>query len=317
VIARLAAPAAGLALVLSGVAGDSVVAALVVIATLLLAVLLPGVAGRREGPGLPSVVALAGIAAVALALLEVQRSGGSPDTPDAVLPVLAAIVPVAAAAQLLRRDGRADLVGSLGLTVAVAMVAATGALWVTLGWTPFGNAATVVAGVGLMVAGLVVLVQPWWRARGRTDDAFQVVVLAAGAVGGLAALLLLDPGTLAPVQAVALGLWSGGTLVLARQLVEQAWGPAPQSVRSGAERAEDSVRDPEPGAEVGAGTGSNAGPALDAEVPNRTSSGVRALSALRVRTRATTSDEAEVVVAALAVLLAGGPLYVLTRILIG
>jgi hypothetical protein len=52
-------------------------------------------------------------------------------------------------------------------------------------------------------------------------------------------------------------------------------------------------------------------------VPNRTSSGVRALSALRVRTRATTSDEAEVVVAALAVLLAGGPLYVLTRILIG
>jgi hypothetical protein len=340
VIARLTAPAAGLALVLSGLAGDSVVAAVVVVATLLLAVTLPGVAGRREGAGLPTVVVLAGVGAVAAALIEVQRTGGAPDVPDAVVPVLALVVPASAIAQLARRDGRADVVGSIALTVSAGVVAALGAIWVTLGWTPYGNVATVVAGVGLLAAGLAAVALETWRPRGWSEDAAQIAVLAVGGVGGLAGLLLLDPGTLGPLQAAAFGLWAGATLVLVRVLVAQGWGSglpddaddsAADGLSSGpepsaaGEMASDPVSEPaaqnaaepvdehvdEPAAETGEE------PVAGADPPSVTDTSSLATAPTQVGVRSRLADEALVVVAALTVLLMGGPLYVLTRILVG
>jgi hypothetical protein len=125
-------------------------------------------------------------------------------------------------AQLARRGERAGLIGSMAAAAAAGVVCALGAAWVTLTFTPLGDAGVVIAGLAIAGCGAVLVAGPWWAGRGWSVDALLGLAILGGVIGAVVALLFLDPGTVSLPTAAALGLVAGGTSVVARSWVVAA-----------------------------------------------------------------------------------------------
>ncbi len=113
--------------------------------------------------GAPSAASGAAVGAGLAAIVDVIVAT-TDDAPSLgpIAVVLGAGYLIAVVQQLLRQDGRADLVDALAATVALATVAALGAAWVVLFQLEDGNATTVVlagacaaAAVGRLAPGVV------------------------------------------------------------------------------------------------------------------------------------------------------------------
>jgi hypothetical protein len=300
--ALFALPVAGALLALAGLASAGAVAVVVLTAVLLMSASVSGAFGLREGRGPALVVALAGAAAVGLSVAETAQLDGRPDLVDLVLPVLAVVFLFGAVAQLVRRGGRADLVPSMALTVGCAVVAAVGALWVPLAYTPIGDAGAVVAGLAIAVAGVVLLAGPWWDARELPADPVIAASVVLGAAGGLLALLFLDPGSVTWVQALGIGFVAAGSSVIGRSWVLTAVDERAQALAARGGEGE-------PAAEESA---------LQASVPGGDAQNLEALAQVRtVPARQPDADQALIVATAMALLMAAGPVYVVARILVG
>lgn len=145
---------------------------------------------------------LAAIVDVVVATTESSPSLG----PIAV--VLGAGYLIAVVQQLLRQDGRADLVDALAATVALATVASLGAAWVVLIELDDGNVTTVVL-AGACVAAAV----------GRLAPGIVGAVVAPLTAGAVAGLLL---GVSADVALLGLGLGVAAGVPVALAATAQA-----------------------------------------------------------------------------------------------
>jgi hypothetical protein len=263
--AAFALPLAGLAMALAGVAGSGAVAVAILVAVLLLAVSLPGVFSVPDDRAATVVIALSGGSALILTLIEDERNGGLPDGIAYLAPVLGLLFFAAVVAQLVRRDGRADLVPSLSLTVTASALAALGTVWLPLSRTPAGSTGVIVTGIALGLAGAVMSTLDVIDAQGRARWGREVAALAVAGVGG--AIGAVVDGNLGWLSGVLIGVLAGVVAVVANLFV----------VAAARERRE-----------------AGGGVTLLVDV-----------------------DLAGVLAAAVAVLLAAGPVFVLVRILVG
>jgi hypothetical protein len=308
--ALLALPIAGALLALSGLASAGAVAVVVLTAVLLMSASASGAFGLREGRGPAFAIAGSGVVALALTLAETAQLGGRPDLVDVVLPVLAVVFLFGAVAQLTRRGGRVDLVPSLALTVSCAAIAALGSLWIPLAYTPIGDAAAVVAGLAIAASGVVLLAGPWWDARDLPADPVIAAAVVVGAVAGLFALVLLDPGTVTWVQAVGIGFVASACAVIGRSWVltvvdERAQALAASEAGDGPAPVDGPASADDHDATQALASGADAKPGGEATA-------VRTVSA-----RHPDADQALIVATAIALLIAAGPVYVVARVLVG
>ena len=264
-VAAFALPIAGLAMALAGVAGTGAVSVAVLVAVLLLVVSLPSVFAMPDDRSAGLVIALAGGSALILTLVEGSRVDGLPDGIAYLAPVVGIIFFASVASQLVRRDGRDDLVPSLALTVSAASLAAMGSVWLPLSRTPAGSTAVIVTGVALALAGAVMIGFDVADPNGRARWIRQAVAVMVAGVG--AAIGAPIAGGLGSVQGFAAGVLAGAVALVAGLFV----------VSAGRERRIE-----------------GGGVAMLVDV-----------------------DLAGVLAAAIAVLLAAGPVFVFVRILVG
>ena len=167
-----------LALALAGVltlaayADPVVVAAAVVLVQVLVAVSPPLMSASGEVIGSPRFVPVlvAGVVATALTLEPALLEGADGTSPDVVgvtdtgmfagvLPAVMVAVFVALVAQMLRKDGRGQLVSSVGYAVTLSVVAAFAAGWLGAAQS-LGDAQAVAVGAAGLAAGLVIWMLP-------------------------------------------------------------------------------------------------------------------------------------------------------------
>jgi hypothetical protein len=228
--------------------------------------------------------------------------------------VLAVVFLFGAVAQLARRGGRADLVPSMALTVGCAVVAALGALWVPLAYTPIGDAGAVVAGLAIAVAGVVLLAGPWWDARDLPADPVIAAAVVAGAAGGLVALLFLDPGEVTVVQALGIGFVAAASAVIGRSWVLTVVDERTQALASRSSASASPVDQPAQPAHADASRAAGAGSAA----AGSGEAGAEALAQMpTVPARQPDADQALIVATVMALLMAAGPVYVVARVLVG
>lgn len=141
-----------------------------------------------------------------------------------VLPAVAAGVFLSLLAQMLRREGRRDLVVSTGYAVAVTTFAALTVGWISAA-SAFGGREVVAVGASSMVVALLVWCLPIDR------WICGCLAVSAGAAGGVAATLVLD-GFLLPLFGVVIGMAVGLFAVLG-QVLGRAWGEGRRHAASG------------------------------------------------------------------------------------
>jgi hypothetical protein len=225
--ALLVLPAAGLLLAVAGLADPAAVAVAALVAGLMLAVAFPVAVQVRPRRGAAVLTAGAAVGAVAVASIQAALPEGAPGSLDALLPLPALVMLGAAIVQLVRHDGRGDLVEALALTAAGALTVVVGAIWVPVAWTVGGDGVIVVAGLALAAAGGV-LAAAALRPGARWAVWAPGLGVVAGAGGGVVALLLLAPGDVAVAAAVAVGALAGAVAVTGRE-----WLVATAEERSG------------------------------------------------------------------------------------
>jgi hypothetical protein len=165
---------------LAGYAGGGVMVAAVALTVLVVAVGWAGLLGLPDARGSAVVIALTGWAALAAAAFNRYQA-----RPLAVFTsVVAFAVLLAFAHELLRRDGRPELVESVTGTLAGQVVAILGAGWVLLPDTAAGVAAVALTAVALGAARLVAAVRMPLRVLG------WVQLALGGAAGSVVAVLL-------------------------------------------------------------------------------------------------------------------------------
>jgi hypothetical protein len=126
----------------------------------------------------------------------------------------AVVVALALLAQMLRRDGRADLVRSVAAAVTLGVLAALGAGWVA---AARASASTDVVAAGAIALAVALLV---WAVPGDRVLVVSASVVAGAAGGALAPMLVDGPGTW------VLGAAVGGSAALAAvlgQVLGRAW----------------------------------------------------------------------------------------------
>jgi hypothetical protein len=163
--------------------------------------------------GSGALVALSGLVSVGAAL----RVADTPQPLSAFAGVLAGCVLAAFAHELLRRDGRADLVKSVTGTLAGQVLALLAGGWVLLPATSAGRDAVLVAACGVAAARLAGAL-PWPR-RVTAWAGF-----AAGVAGALTASAVVS--RVSPGAAAAIGLSVAGSVAaLDRLFAEESAGP--------------------------------------------------------------------------------------------
>lgn len=230
-VTRLASTALSLALVgvlvLAAHTDQLMVAAAVVVVQMLIATAPPPGNARGSTVNAPrfAAAATAGLVATVLTLeprLLVGADGteaglvGRIDSGSlaGVLPAVAVGVVVALVSQMFRRDGRRDLVSSIGYAVALAVFAA-----LTVGWLSAAQGAGGPQAVTICAAALGAALLTWTLPFDRWACGCAAIVI--GAAAGAGAALLLDT-YLTWVFGVAVGSGVGLFAVLG-QVLGRAW----------------------------------------------------------------------------------------------
>ncbi|BDZ59496.1 hypothetical protein [Barrientosiimonas endolithica] len=229
-VLTLASPATtlvlGALLVLSTYAGRGLTAAAVLLTGVLVAFGWPTLLGLPSPKGVRAVLTAAAAACVLAALAE-------PGPDLRWLPVALAVTLVGSFLhQLLRRDGRARLVATLGGTALGAGVLAAGACYVGVADAPDGPVLVAITVLAAVLSGLVDLLMH------RTQHAEWALPLsmALGAAGG--AVVGVAQGSVDAVPAFALGVASAGVSHAVRRVLTMLssarWASAQVSVGAAA-----------------------------------------------------------------------------------
>jgi hypothetical protein len=204
-------------LAVAGFAGGWMVAAAAGLCVLGLAVGWGDLLRLPHKPGTTTLVGALGVAGLVIGTLASDAETRLPEPMAVYAAVIAIAVLTSFAHELLRRDGRANLVESLTGTISGQVIAVLASGWVLLAYTRPGSSAIVVAAAAVAGARLTSGL-PLPLPRGAMSWA-GVVVGVLAAVGASFAV-----SGVPPLNAVVVGLTVAGVGVA----IDQLFGPAPE-----------------------------------------------------------------------------------------
>jgi len=203
-------------LAVAGFAGGWIVAAAAGLCVLGLAIGWGDLLRLPHRPGTAALVGGLGLAALVVATLASQPDSTLPQPLAMFAAVIAIAVLTSFAHELLRRDGRPDVVESVTGTLTGQVIAVLASGWVLLAYTRPGSSAIVIAAAALAFSRLT---------SGLPIPASPAVVPWAGVSIGVAAALAASffvPGV-PPLNAVVVGLTVSGVGIA----IDQLFGPLP------------------------------------------------------------------------------------------